>query len=200
VSDAAAILVDLDGVLRLWDESVTPTIELAAGLAEGIIERVAFAPGRLRAVTTGAASKQSWLSDVAASVGVEYAVRRWAERATWIEPGVLELLWRLADVVPAVLATNGTDELGQELKSMGVDDEFAALFTQTFNSAEMGVAKPDPEFYRHVLRVLDACPESVLYVDDREENVAVACSLGIRCHHYRSLAEFADWCERIGVL
>ncbi|EPS35187.1 hypothetical protein H072_11537 [Dactylellina haptotyla CBS 200.50] len=57
-----------------------------------------------------------------------------------------------------------------------------SLFEHVFTSAEAGKRKPDLEFYKHVLKEinLEHSPGSVLFVDDKLENVATAQSLGIQ--------------------
>lgn len=49
-------------------------------------------------------------------------------------------------------------------------------------SYKMGVVKPDPEFFRIILRHDYIEPRRMLLLDDKEENLASAASLGIRTH------------------
>ncbi|NUP31123.1 MAG: HAD family phosphatase [Streptomycetaceae bacterium] len=52
-------------------------------------------------------------------------------------------------------------------------------------SAHLGVNKPDPEAYTGALRLMgDPDPGTVLFVDDRADNVAAARALGIHAVHY----------------
>lgn len=67
-------------------------------------------------------------------------------------------------------------------------DEFSALSTQTdlsmfkrvFTSGEVGTCKPDPKFYRFVLEEIKIAPEQVVFVDQKEDNVLAAKSLGMK--------------------
>lgn len=54
-----------------------------------------------------------------------------------------------------------------------------SIFERVFTSAEAGMRKPDLCFYRFVLDQIKAEPSSVVFVDDRFENVTAARSLGI---------------------
>lgn len=54
------------------------------------------------------------------------------------------------------------------------------LFDAFLVSAYIGLRKPEPEFFRCALDVSQQKPEQCVFVDDREENVAAACKLGIR--------------------
>jgi putative hydrolase of the HAD superfamily len=51
-------------------------------------------------------------------------------------------------------------------------------------SYELKLAKPDPEIYRKTAEALNAAPEEILFIDDREENIAAAAALGFQTLHY----------------
>lgn len=54
------------------------------------------------------------------------------------------------------------------------------LFEDVFTSAAAGLRKPEVGFYRHVLDRIHLSGEQVAFVDDKEENVRAAESLGMR--------------------
>jgi len=54
-----------------------------------------------------------------------------------------------------------------------------SIFERVFTSADAGMRKPDLCFYKFVLDEIKADPTSVVFVDDRFENVLAARSLGI---------------------
>jgi len=62
------------------------------------------------------------------------------------------------------------------MRTMG----FLEGFSPVVMSCEAGYRKPEPAAYRFVLERLGLEPESVAYVDDGAEYVAVAARLGIR--------------------
>ena len=49
-----------------------------------------------------------------------------------------------------------------------------------FFSAEIGLAKPDSNFYHHVLKQTGWAPQDVLFVDDMPANIETADSLGFK--------------------
>lgn len=49
----------------------------------------------------------------------------------------------------------------------------------TFTSFELGLLKPDPKIYETVLERLNARPQEVIFIDDKETNVKAAQKLGI---------------------
>lgn len=56
------------------------------------------------------------------------------------------------------------------------------MFQHTFVSHEMGLVKPDPEAFLHVIEALGCPPERVLFLDDNALNVDGARAVGIDAH------------------
>ncbi|KAI1384970.1 Haloacid dehalogenase-like hydrolase-domain-containing protein [Hypoxylon trugodes] len=54
------------------------------------------------------------------------------------------------------------------------------LFDQVFTSAAAGMRKPEVGFYRHVLDHIGLAGNQVAFIDDKEENVQAARTLGIQ--------------------
>ena len=67
-------------------------------------------------------------------------------------------------------------------------------------SGEVGVAKPNPEIYRHLLATHSLRPASTLYIDDVMENVAGARALGLNALHFVSSAKLRSDLSDLGVL
>jgi putative hydrolase of the HAD superfamily len=71
-----------------------------------------------------------------------------------------------------------------------------------FVSYRLGVRKPDPNIYTLVLKELGAEPGQCFFIDDLQENVDAARSVGIQAHRFisenhsmveRAAAEFFGW-------
>jgi putative hydrolase of the HAD superfamily len=183
-ADAPAIrcvLFDLDGVVRHFDHAELDAVERAHGLAPGAVLAAAFEPDRLARVTTGRITRAAWVAEVGECVGVPEAAAWWAGAIGTPDLAVLDLVdeLRAATVVTAIL-TNGTDTIPEELRRLGIADRF----DHVFNSAELGVAKPDPEAYRLVLGHLGLAGPNVLFTDDSAEKLAGAAALGMPVHHF----------------
>lgn len=58
-----------------------------------------------------------------------------------------------------------------------------------YNTSEIGFAKPDPRAFHHVLNTISHSAAEILFVDDREENIVVAKSLGFQVHHFKNYGE-----------
>jgi putative hydrolase of the HAD superfamily len=57
-------------------------------------------------------------------------------------------------------------------------------FEQAFVSGELRMSKPDPAVYLHVCHELGIAPASLVFVDNRAENVRGALSIGATGHVY----------------
>lgn len=98
------------------------------------------------------------------------------------------------------IAGNQTAKAGAIFQSMGLPTDLIAT------SAEWGVAKPDPEFFRRVIDAAPGPPENTVYVGDHRDNdLAPAKAVGLRAVHIRRgpwghlwaddplVCELADW-------
>lgn len=56
------------------------------------------------------------------------------------------------------------------------------LFEKVWYSNELGMRKPNPDIFKYVLRDADIVPEETLFVDDLQENLDAAATLGIHTH------------------
>ena len=67
-------------------------------------------------------------------------------------------------------------------------------------SAEIALCKPDPAIYRHLVAATNAAPHAHLFLDDREDNVAGALSVGLNALQFNSsndILKQIDTVERI---
>ncbi len=60
------------------------------------------------------------------------------------------------------------------------------LFDYKFQSCYLGMRKPDPRIYVHVLKKMHIKPEEAVYIDDRLENVRGAKRVGINAVHFKN--------------
>lgn len=185
------LLLDLDGVVRHYDPAATEAIERKCGLPPGKLHETAFEPRLLQSVVTGAITRSAWVDRVAATVG-PVAATAWATQRPSVDREVLTLVRRLrVGGVRVCLLTNGTDRTGAELAELRVADDF----DQVFNSAALGMAKPDLRVFMHVLRVLGVPRSSVLFLDDSAANVRGASAVGMRAHLFTSASDLIDACK-----
>lgn len=80
----------------------------------------------------------------------------------------------------AALNNEGSDLNEYRIVRFGLAQYFSAFCSSCY----LGARKPDPEFYRRALGVLQAKPEECLFVDDREENLVPARALGLAAERF----------------
>jgi FMN phosphatase YigB (HAD superfamily) len=51
----------------------------------------------------------------------------------------------------------------------------------------LGIAKPEPAIYRHVLNELGVQPEETLFLDDKLVNIEAAQALGVRAIQFSTV-------------
>ncbi len=73
-------------------------------------------------------------------------------------------------------------------------------FKLAFSSCYVGLRKPEPAMYRRALDILGSPPERVLFIDDREENVAGAAAAGIKAIRFTGAEALRAQLKELGVL
>ena len=68
--------------------------------------------------------------------------------------------------------------------------KIADTFDIFFSSAEIGIKKPDPQFYHFIKDAVGFKFEDSVYWDDEGENVLSARNLGINSYLYTSFSKF----------
>lgn len=126
----------------------------------------AFAIGRIAA--------DDWVAAVAGDVdeGRDVVRAAWERVVRW-SPGGLALLRATASLGPVRVWSN-IDPIHWRVLQESLGTSFDDVATLSFRC---GFLKPDPRFYAAALGDDDS--RDVLFLDDRSENVAAACAVGI---------------------
>jgi putative hydrolase of the HAD superfamily len=198
---AKALLIDFDGVLRQWPDLGDWPREYE--IAEAEVRSVAFTPSLLQQAVLGQIQDEDWRALVVSRLArihgegrSKLAVEFWSRGAGVLVPEVTGLLRRVPSDFRVVLATNATSRLPRDIESLGLAQHFSAVA----NSSSLGVAKPDPAFFKAALQLVAVAPEEALFVDDTSENVSSASRLGITSHHFRTPSLLAAFLEHHGAL
>jgi putative hydrolase of the HAD superfamily len=191
-----AVLFDLDGVVRQFDEAYTSDIETRHGLAPGAVVDAAFEPELLEQVTTGRITRRTWVARVAETLGSTAAAEEWGRQPSEVDAEVLAIAdaLRAAGIRTAIL-TNGTDTIPAEAAELGLTEHFDAIF----NSAEIGWAKPDVRAFQHVLDALGMEASEVFFTDDSEGKLAGAEELGMLTHQFTSAVGLREALRAVGL-
>jgi putative hydrolase of the HAD superfamily len=191
-----AVVFDLDGVVRHWDESVNAGIEDRHGLARGAILDAAFDVELGPAAVTGALDYDTWAERVGERIGCMAAVREWGEFRGHLDRDTLELV----DAVRAggcrvALLSNATTRLEEDLDVLGITDRFDAIF----NTARLGVAKPDLAVYRQVVDLLGVPAERIVFTDDTPDWAHAATEVGLIGIPFTGVTHLREELTRLGV-
>ncbi|MFF2052710.1 HAD family hydrolase [Leifsonia sp. NPDC058194] len=121
--------------------------------------------------------------------------RLWlADFRSWltIDPGTLDVLLDLrAGGTRLALLSNAGRDFGSYFRHGTLGD----LFEQVFVSGELGTIKPDAAIFEHVLDALDVTPAQTVFIDNKEENVRGAESLGISGHVFTTAVDLRAYLE-----
>lgn len=198
-----ALLLDLDGVLRVWHTDNDARAEQATGLPRGAILEAAFADQLLSRVITGHLTDEAWRQGVVANlreafpgIDVERAVELWSASPGAVNHETLELVRACRRTASVVLVTNATSRLPKDLERLGLLGEF----DHVVNSSEVGYIKPQSQIYEAALRTAGADPSEAFFVDDSAKNVVAARALGIESHVFDSPESLSRALLGVGLL
>jgi putative hydrolase of the HAD superfamily len=86
----------------------------------------------------------------------------------------------------------GTNTLDSHYRIHAARGDYA-VFDAVYASHLLGVAKPDPAFFVHILKAEGWTAAQTMFIDDRADNVASARSLGLAGHVYQDFSAFRQW-------
>lgn len=113
-----------------------------------------------------------------------------ADVALWTQENAPMIDWAAA-LQRAGIRTGILSNLGDAMET-GVMSTFAwmSAFTHHTFSHRLGIAKPEAAIYRHAADGLGVPANTVLFLDDRSDNVEAAIAVGMQAIQYRNHAEF----------
>jgi len=140
----------------------------------------------------GSAGVAAYWRAIAGDVGASWDDARvhelWAaDLRSWlsINPGTVEVLADLkAGGTTLALLSNAGPDFGSYFRHGPLGDFFAACYV----SGELGLLKPHPGIYQHVLDDLGISAAGAVFIDNREVNVRGAEALGITGHLFTDVA------------
>lgn len=177
------VLLDADGVLQHRPGGWETAFDAWAGDRAGELVEAMFLEER--AAVRGERDAVEVIGEVLARFGIATDPREVFE-AVWFHiepvPASFDLVRRLRAAGLGVHL--GTNQSRRRAAYMRDELGYDALFDVSCYSAELGVAKPDPDYFRAAARLIGAAPEQVVFVDDTEPNVAAARRVGMAGIHW----------------
>jgi putative hydrolase of the HAD superfamily len=124
-------------------------------------------------------------------------VRAVFDDISFIDKDVVLLIARLKKTYKTALLSNSSIEyLGRIIAR----HQLESLFDVITVSAEVGLIKPDPRIFRHVLRELDVAAEAAIFIDDNPRNVEAAAGVGLKSIVYKDIGSLKEELAALGVI
>ena len=134
-------------------------------------------------------SKRHFILDIN---GVLILTDRWGNVRTNTE--LINYLLLKKDTYSFTLLTSNPPEIEHHMEAVYKVPKFYDNF---ISSATFNLLKSDPRLYEEVMAKLMCPPEACVFVDDTQENVEAAASLGITGILYTNFEEFKTDLEKI---
>jgi len=183
--DLKCLVLDAMGVVFSAADDVAelliPFVRNRGGTESADVVQSAYVEASLGAITPDA----FWLR-----VGLRASLEDDYLAGHSVTAGALDLLKRAENRgVPVWLLSNDIERRSRRLRAaFGLE----ALLAGSVISSDARVRKPDPAIYRYFLRRSGYGVEDILFVDDRQKNVAAAGAVGIRALQFGGATDFAS--------
>jgi transcription antitermination factor NusB len=197
-----ALVIDLDGVIRHWDESYYPEAEVRLGLPAGALTEVALERDRLARAVDGRLPFEGWCEEIGAELAArhgadpEAAAEAWASSTWRIDLAVMDLVAAVREVVPVVLLSNASTRLLFDLETSDILDEFDAAIS----SADIRAAKPDARAFHAAAEAAGVPIDRCLLVDDTPANVEGARAAGMRGELFTGVEALRALCAELELI
>ncbi len=180
------LIFDYGGVLwdMRWD--LARTLEQEHGLRARTIVETLYGSETYQKLEVGVGDRQAWLDEshraleVAAGRELPRLHQHWRERQHLIAPNI-DLIRRLRPAYKTAVLSNADSTLSRVLRDAhGIAD----LFDDIVVSADVGMAKPEPQIYALSAHRLGLAPGECVFIDDLQANVEAAREAGMRAVHF----------------
>ncbi len=99
------------------------------------------------------------------------------ERGAAVDQQVLDIISRLRSRYKVGLLSNAPSSF---LRSLLADHDLEKHFDTIIISSEVGMIKPHPEIFQHILDEMGVKPHEAVFIDDNPKNVAGGEAVGIQ--------------------
>jgi FMN phosphatase YigB (HAD superfamily) len=175
-----AVVFDIGGVLmENIQEFYLPELAAEHGLDGEALLQIGYRHGA--AWGLGQASEEDYWRGILADAGLPPAMlpALVARTEAYVRPilGAWEIVEALDPRLRRGILSNTTWEWIRRIRAaVPLDERFDPIVL----SCDVGACKPDPAIYRNLLERLALPPAAVLFVDDRDDNLAAAAAAGIQ--------------------
>lgn len=118
------------------------------------------------------------------------------ERGAALDHDVLELIRQLKPRYKIGLLSNAPSGF---LRDLLREHDLEQYFDTIVISSEVGLIKPQPEIFTHMLELMNVTPQDALFIDDNPHNIAGGEAVGIKGITYTSIAQLKTELAKRGV-
>ncbi len=198
-SDMDALYTDMGDVLvkiradRFFSRllAMTGTVD-RAWFVDRVLTRQIY-----RDFSAGVTGPSVFAAQLADVLGISWSFEEFVD--LWVDmfdeiPGTEQALDLALSALPVFILSN-TDPVHWEYLSGRFP--WLTRASGTFMSFDVGMLKPDPQYYLGALRRFGHDPSRVLFIDDRIENVEAARGVGLAAVHMTGETVFKETVERL---
>jgi putative hydrolase of the HAD superfamily len=183
-----ALLFDLGKVLIDFNfETGVQALHASCSISRDRFEEVLWDETWIRSYERGEISTVQFYEYLCRTANLSMPLPHFRE--TWSSvflPGLMvseKLLVALKQRYPLILVSNTNEAHFEFVRSRY---QVVDYFDHRVLSYEVGSLKPDRKIFERAIAAANRPPESLFFVDDREENIIAARQLGINAHQFRS--------------
>ena len=198
MTEKKCVLFDLGGVLYTIDhESVLKGLLECSGRSGSEIKSVLFSPELHDGYESGAITSSQFYETIKKRFRCDINFDRF--KSIWNSllvkrEDMFRMALELSKNIDLSVLSN-TNEMNAEI----LVKDLKGIIKDFVFSFEVGCMKPDRRIYGIALDRVNLNPESVLFIDDREENVYAAVDLGIASHQFKTHEGLVGFLEDYGV-
>ena len=185
------IIFDLGGVI--YDVDYHKTINAFKAIGIDRFEEVYAKAGQsdlFNDLEEGKISRAAFIEQIKTFSGHDMTssqvVNAWNGMLLGFMPDALVCLKRLRSTYRLFLLSNTNEIHIQEIENRvgaAFFSDFCALFEKVYLSHELGLRKPHPEVFTHILEEQDLIASETLFIDDSIQHVEGAINAGLHAHH-----------------
>ncbi len=183
--ETAWLVFDLGGVL--FDFHGVAGVAGLTGISQDAAHEVFVTSRAVQAFEIGEIDSEEFGRQFAVELGVSLSspdmLDLWASWEAGPKPGAIELLASLREKWPIAFLTNNNAIHWARLSTLY---DAYGLFDKCYLSQEIGLHKPDPRIFEHVVADLGTHATAITYFDDRLDIIDSALAYGFKAHQVSS--------------
>jgi putative hydrolase of the HAD superfamily len=197
-----AIVFDFGGVMTKEPNREAVVQFLCKSFALSPQEFEAVNQEKRKAIKTGKRDQDFWLEyarqkNISLPKGWEDSFNHVMKDAIGVNHEMYDLVLELKGKgIPVALLSNIDDRLARIIREFNL----YAPFDPCLLSCEIGLEKPDPKIYEFLLKEMELPASSIIFIDDRAENIEAAQKLGFDAILFTSQNQLQKELKKRGLL